>query len=546
VALAVICGVIPWRIPSATHAQATDTPVTPGLQQFAGWTERVCLSADHDQAGKRLVNGQPCIVGQGDHLIAFWLCGYGYWAGDVFPRPGPWLAKAESTDGGSTWSPARWVTPFIVEWFRLQWGQNTVHLAYSARIDPAKWSTSEVFYARSDDNGDTWSTPAQLSFSPHKDLAAYSPAVLAEDDTTVHVAWHQQGFEGQTAGVRDDEIRYRRSDDGGVTWGTTRTLGLAQDNEAAPVLWFSGGALWAAFAAREPFDHPTVLCATRDRGRTWSPAQPVPFEGPLALQRFCLPWGLSAVAGGSLTVFANYPPGGALICANVDPERGVTSLLPVEFTVVSEGGSHAASLFSPYAVPGGLPVYAVCVCDREIHLLVYNHHVVSPDGGRSWSLPTPLPTTDNSYLGTPAAIADSRGTHMVWVDKGAGAEASVWYVRRPPSDEVDMIPPAPVRDLSARRENGKIVLRWTAPGDDGTVGTASRYFVRYNQTPLASENWQAALDATGEPEPAPAGTAESMEVAAPLPAGTYHFGIISQDDVGNVSLLSNDAALDVP
>jgi hypothetical protein len=108
-----------------------------------------------------------------------------------------------------------------------------------------------------------------------------------------------------------------------------------------------------------------------------------------------------------------------------------------------------------------------------------------------------------------------------------------------------MIPPAPVTDLSARLENGKIALRWTAPGDDGTVGTASRYFVRYNQTPLASENWQAALDVEGEPEPAPAGTAESMQVAASLAAGTYHFGIISQDDAGNVSLLSNDAALSI-
>jgi hypothetical protein len=270
---------------------------------------------------------------------------------------------------------------------------------------------------------------------------------------------------------------------------------------------------------------------------------------------FDLPWGTAAVADGNLLLISRiddeYWPGGGLGLASVDPERGVTSLRDLRFSVafrtVGEGTATAMVGF-------GCSMDAIHVHDREIHLVVCGgSHVVSPDDGRSWSLSTLLPKMKWEVSLIPSMLTDLYGTHILYVDHDGYSSvsrlhegASIWYIRRPPSDAVDMIPPAPVTDLSASRGNGKVILRWTAPGDDGTIGAASHYFVRYNQTPLASENWRVALDVSGEPNPAPAGTAESMEAAIPLPAGTYHFGIISQDDVGNVSLLSNDAALDIP
>jgi len=107
----------------------------------------------------------------------------------------------------------------------------------------------------------------------------------------------------------------------------------------------------------------------------------------------------------------------------------------------------------------------------------------------------------------------------------------------------DTTPPAPVNDLSAQTGTtlGSVDLRWTAPGDDGDVGTATSYIVRYNTVEITDANWDASTDVDGEPAPSVAGTSESMTVTGLTPGETYYFAIKTQDEVPNTSALSNVA-----
>lgn len=82
-----------------------------------------------------------------------------------------------------------------------------------------------------------------------------------------------------------------------------------------------------------------------------------------------------------------------------------------------------------------------------------------------------------------------------------------------------------------------ITLTWTAPGDDGNVGTAAVYDVRYAADSVTLAGWTSAIQATGEPAPRPAGTKETFQLS--LPPGKYWFAIRSRDEVGNQSALSN-------
>lgn len=101
-----------------------------------------------------------------------------------------------------------------------------------------------------------------------------------------------------------------------------------------------------------------------------------------------------------------------------------------------------------------------------------------------------------------------------------------------------------------------ITIDWTAPGDDGDVGTATSYEIRWSATQPDTNNaaamltwWAAATVVTGAPAPAVAGTPQSMIVAPAggFPAGrTYYFGIRATDDFGNVSPISNIAAKFLP
>jgi chitodextrinase len=82
-------------------------------------------------------------------------------------------------------------------------------------------------------------------------------------------------------------------------------------------------------------------------------------------------------------------------------------------------------------------------------------------------------------------------------------------------------------------------LKWTATGDDGLVGTASQYDIRYSTTPLTEANWDAATLCTGEPLPKVAGGAETFVVTGLTPSTTYWFGLKVADEVPNWSDLSN-------
>ena len=104
----------------------------------------------------------------------------------------------------------------------------------------------------------------------------------------------------------------------------------------------------------------------------------------------------------------------------------------------------------------------------------------------------------------------------------------------------DTIPPGRVADLSViETSEAAVVLSWTAPGDDGSRGTAGQYDVRYSMMEITSESWASATKATGEPRPGAAGAAESFSVVN-LEAGTrYYFALRTIDDESNESELSN-------
>ncbi|HZG77142.1 MAG TPA: DNRLRE domain-containing protein, partial [Paenibacillus sp.] len=58
------------------------------------------------------------------------------------------------------------------------------------------------------------------------------------------------------------------------------------------------------------------------------------------------------------------------------------------------------------------------------------------------------------------------------------------------ADPGDSVAPAAVTDLSGSQTTWKSTqLSWTAPGDDGAVGTAASYDIRYHTAPITVNNW---------------------------------------------------------
>jgi len=93
----------------------------------------------------------------------------------------------------------------------------------------------------------------------------------------------------------------------------------------------------------------------------------------------------------------------------------------------------------------------------------------------------------------------------------------------------------------------RITLGWTATGDNGATGTAASYDVRYRTTMIANDaDFDAAIPASGEPLPQPAGSTESFVVTGLSPNTTYYFALKVTDESGNPSLLSNVISVTTP
>lgn len=83
-------------------------------------------------------------------------------------------------------------------------------------------------------------------------------------------------------------------------------------------------------------------------------------------------------------------------------------------------------------------------------------------------------------------------------------------------------------------------LSWTAPGDDGTTGTAAQFDLRFGTSPITVGNWNSFARFTTASPQAP-GTKQSAVMTGLTPSTTYHFNIRTADEVPNWSSASNAA-----
>jgi hypothetical protein len=106
---------------------------------------------------------------------------------------------------------------------------------------------------------------------------------------------------------------------------------------------------------------------------------------------------------------------------------------------------------------------------------------------------------------------------------------------------IDTTPPAANNIAVSFCTSNSCTLTWTAPGDDGSSGTASQYDIRYSTSITTTGNWDSATQATGEPAPQIAGTTQTMTVTGLSPSNNYYFAMKTADEVPNWSGLSNTA-----
>lgn len=106
----------------------------------------------------------------------------------------------------------------------------------------------------------------------------------------------------------------------------------------------------------------------------------------------------------------------------------------------------------------------------------------------------------------------------------------------------DNTPPDPVLDLGAigGPYNGSVIIEWTATGDDGSVGTASHYVIKYSTSPIDASNFETVSGVVpSPPDPVSPGSLQSDTVRNLTPGEVYYFAMKVYDYVDQSSTISN-------
>jgi len=160
------------------------------------------------------------------------------------------------------------------------------------------------------------------------------------------------------------------------------------------------------------------------------------------------------------------------------------------------------------------------------------------DSVTQWTTSVPAP----AVAGTPQTVTIdtlTADTTYFFAIKAADEAGNTSPISNVPTAYTDIVPPADITDLAAGNPTStSIDLTFTAPGDEGMVGNAAQYDVRYSTAPINAGNFDSASQfATGVPSAS--GTPETVIVTGLGASTLYYFAVKTGDEVPNWSNISN-------
>jgi len=361
---------------------------------FAQWGPDVRLTAQ-DSASSTSYNNARCAAVSGDTIHAVW---YDTRAGNNE------IYYKRSTDGGNHWTTDVRLTndPAHSDYPAVAVAGSIVHVAWADNRD----GNGEIYAKRSTDGGTTWGPDTRLTYAPSW---SYNPAIAASD-TVVEVVW----FDNRDGNA---EVYAKHSSDGGLSWGADVRLTNNPANSWYPAVAISDSLVHVAWYDNRDGNWEIYYKRSTDGGLSWEPDTRLTND---------LAFSSSPTVGAS----------GAEVCV-------VWQDTCLHYKYSGDGGS---SWSSAYRLPASsrLPEYpSVAVTGTEIQVVwkderngnreIYAKR--SSDGGLSWGSDWRL-TNDAASSSFPSIAISGANAHVVWVDERDGNQ-EIYYKGNLPQWEPD-------------------------------------------------------------------------------------------------------------
>ncbi len=317
----------------------------------------------------------------------------------------PEIYYKKSTDGGATWGTSK----------RLTWTSGS-SLGPTLAVDPsghlhAVWDDStpgneEVYYKKSTDGGDTWSTAKRLTSTSGNSSEA---SLVADPSGHLHVAWYDS-----TPG--NEEVYYKKSTDGGNTWSTAKRLTWNSGSSRRPVLAVDpSGHLHVVWYDSTPGNWQVYYKKSTNEGSTWTESKRLTWSSGFASDP-----ALAIDPSGHLhVVWYDSAPGHFEIYYKMSTDEGASWAASKRLTWTSDD-----SLWPVIGVDSSGYLHVVWQDLTPGNYEVY--YKKSTDGGATWTTSQRLTWTSGASWFPTMASDSSDYVHVVWYDDTSGSE-EIYY-----------------------------------------------------------------------------------------------------------------------